>query len=414
MTIRGADNVFDTLHEIQEISHENSAEIPESTHEAYEVHETTPKTYETHCSTAPKPQYSPCSSHHDDMADCMRKMNQELTLLDNSIVTEHTGVARNPTKYITSVARRLNISIICAAPFNHLIQKSQKNTLEVQIFSVTLGDINIALTPKKHTGPATKLPSEYHNFLDVLSCKDADVLPKHRPGYDHSIELMESKTPTWGPLYSMSADELKVLKDYLEKMIDKGFIQSSFSPAASPVLFAKKPGGGLRFCVDYRALNAITVKNCYPLPLIKETLERVCKAKIFSKIDIIVAFNKLQIKKRKKWKTAFQTRYGLYEYLVMPFGLANGPSSFQNYINDVLHGMLDVFCTAYIDDILIYSNSKKEHQKHVRKVLEALRKAGLPADIDKCEFHVTEVNYLGLVITNKGIQIDPRKVNAVQ
>ena len=303
--------------------------------------------------------------------------------------------------------------MIGAAPFNHLVQKSMKDS-SIQIFSVTLRDINIALAPKKQVDPATKLPTEYHDFFDVFSKSNANILPKHRLGYDHSIELMEGKTPTWGPLYSMSADELKVLKAYIEEMVDKGFIRASSLPAASPVLFAKRPGGGLRFCVDYRALNAIMVKNRYPLPLIKETLERVCKAKIFSKIDIIAAFNKLRIKEEEEWKTAFRTRYGLYEYLIMPFGLANSPLSFQTYINDVLQGMLDVFCTAYIDDILIYSNSKKKHREHVRKVLGALRAAGLQADIKKCEFHVTEINYLGLVITSNGICMDSEKVSAMQ
>ena len=165
------------------------------------------------------------------MADCTRKMNQELTLLDNPIVTKHcrTSAAEHaaehtPTKDITSAARRLDISVIGAAPFNHLVQKSQKNPSEVQIFSITLRDINIALAPKKHTNPATKLPSEYHNFLDIFSKTDAAVLPKHQPRYNHSIELIEGKIPTWGPLYSMSADELKVLKAYIEKMVDKGFI----------------------------------------------------------------------------------------------------------------------------------------------------------------------------------------------
>ena len=258
MTICGADNTFDTLHEIQKIPHKNPAEIPESphqsheTHETYRTHKTLPKTHETRrsTSTVPTPQYSPRSSHSIDMVDCTRKMNRELTLLDNPIVTETTGVARNPTGDITSAARNMNISMIGAAPFNHLVQQSQKN-LEIQIFSITLRDINIALAPKKHTDPATKLPSKYHDFLDVFSRKHADVLPKHRPGYDHTIELIEGKAPTWGPLYSMSADELKVLKAYIETMVDKGFIQASSSSAASPVLFAKKPSGGLRFCVDY-------------------------------------------------------------------------------------------------------------------------------------------------------------------
>ena len=255
-------------------------------------------------------------------------------LLDNPIVTKpivtkYAGAARQPTESIATSAtsRPLDISMISAAPFNYLVQQSQNNS-KIQIFSVTLRDINIALAPKQHTDPATNLPSEYHDFLDVFSRKDADALPKHRPGYDHTIELVEGKAPTWGPLYSMSADELKMLKAYIEKMVDKGFIRASSLSAASPVLFARKPGGGLRFCVDYRTLNAITVKNQYPLPLIKETLECVCKAKIFSKIDIIAAFNKLRIKEGEEWKTAFRTRYGLYEYLVMPFRLANGLSSF--------------------------------------------------------------------------------------
>ena len=408
MTICGADNTFNTLHE--------------TPREFHVSHETTPKTHETYETrrSTPKPRYSLRSSHHINMTDCTRKMNRELTLLDNPIVTKpivtkSAGAARQPTKSTATSAtsRPLDISMIGAAPFNHLVQQSQKNS-QIQIFSVTLRDINIALVPKKHTDPATKLPSEYHNFLDVFSRSDADVLPKHRPRYDYVIKLIKGKTPIWGPLYSMSADELKVLKAYIEKMVDKGFIQASTLSAASPVLFAKKPGGGLCFCVDYRALNAITVKNHYPLPLIKETLERVCKAKIFSKIDIIAAFNKLRIKEGEEWKTAFQTRYGLYKYLVMPFGLANSLSSFQNYINDVLHGMLDVFCTAYIDDILIYNNSKKVHGEHVRKILGALRGAGLQADINKCEFLVTEMNYLGLVITSDGIRIDPHKVSAVQ
>ena len=243
------------------------------------------------------------------MADCTREINQELTLLNNLIVTKYCRTSTTEhaaehtlTKDITNAARRLNISMIGAAPFNHLVQKSQKNPSEVQIFSVTLRDINIALAPKKHTNLATKLPSEYHDFLDVFSQKDADVLPKHRPRYNHSIELIEGKVPTWGPLYSMSTDELKVLKEYIEKMVDKGFIRASSLSAASPVFFAKKLGGGLQFCVDYQALNAITVKNCYSLPLIKETLERVCKTKIFSKIDIIAAFNKLRIKQEKNGK----------------------------------------------------------------------------------------------------------------
>ena len=282
MTIRGADNTFDTLHEHEThcstaaataMPRPNTATVAkhcldptviDTAHEIHESHETyktpqTHETHETHRSTVPKPQYSSRSSHCIDMADCTRKINRELTLLDNPIVTEpivtkSAGAARQPTESTATSAtsRPLDISMIGAAPFNRLVQHSQsRKGSGIQIFSVTLRDINIALAPKKHTNPAIKLPSDDHDFLDVFSRSDADVLPKHRPRYDHAIKIMESKTPTWGPLYSMSADELKVLKTYIEKMVDKGFIRASSLSAASPVLFAKKPGGGLRFCVDY-------------------------------------------------------------------------------------------------------------------------------------------------------------------
>ena len=273
-------------------------------------------------------------------------------------------------------------------------------------------DIDKALKITPSVDPATLLPPEYHDFLDVFSRELADTLPERRP-YDHKIQLQEGKTSTFGPLYGMSQDELRVLKKYLENNLAKGFIQASSSPAASPVLFVKKPSGGLRFCVDYRGLNAMTVKNRYPLPLIRETLDRLAKAKYYTKLDIIAAFNKLRMAYGDEWKTAFRTRYGLYEYNVLPFGLTNGPSSFQNFINDTLHDFLNVFCTAYMDDILIYSNSKKEHTQHVRQVLERLRAAGLQVDIEKCEFSVTEIKYLGLIITTHGIKMNPEKVNAV-
>ena len=206
----------------------------------------------------------------------------------------------------------------------------------------------------------------------------------------------------------MFQDELKVLKKYLEKNLSKGFIRASSSPAASPVFFACKPEGSLQFCVDYRQLNAMTIKNQYLLPLIKKTLERICKAKIYSKI--IAAFNCLHMEQGEEWKTTFQTQYGLYEYLVMPFGLANAPSWFQNFINNILHRMLDKFCTAYIDKILIYNNSKKEHQTHIQKVLAALQKVGLQADIDKYKFYVTKISYLGLIISSKVSPWTPRKL----
>ena len=234
----------------------------------------------------------------------------------------------------------------------------------MKIFSISICDIEKVLAPKSTTDSAKKLLTKYHDFFNVLSQADSDILSTHHP-YNYKIPLMEEKTPPWGFLYSMSQDKLKVLRKYLEEYLNKGFIKASSSPATSPVLFACKSGGGLRFCVNYSQLNAMTIKNRYPLPLIKETLERIYKAKIYSKIVVIAAFNRLCMQQGEEWKMAFRTWYGLYEYLVMSFGLANAPLSIQNSINDIFHGMLDEFCTVYINDILIYSNSKKEHQTHI-------------------------------------------------
>lgn len=269
-----------------------------------------------------------------------------------------------------------------------------------------------AYRQSKDVDPALLLPKIYCDYLDVFSRKEANELPPHRP-YDHAIDLLPGKEPPYGPLYLMSRAESEELLKELKSQLGKGFIRASRSPAASPVLFVKKAGGGLRFCVDYRGLNEITVKNRYPLPLITETLARLSRARIFSKLDIISAFNRLRIKEGDEWKMAFRTRYGLFEYLVMPFGLCNGPALFQHYINDTLQEYLNVFCTAYLDDILIYSDNEAEHTMHVRLILAKLREAGLQVDITKCEFHVTEVSYLGLIVTTEGIKMDPKKVSAI-
>ena len=170
----------------------------------------------------------------------------------------------------------------------------------------------------------------------------------------------------------MSRDELLVLKKYLDNNLIKEFIQASFSPTAFSVLFVHKPEDDLWFCVNYRGLNAIMIKNCYLLPLIRETLNQMSKTQYFTKLDVVAAFNKLQMIKKDEWLTVFHTHYDLYKYLVMLFELFNAPVLFQNYINDILQDYLDVFCTTYINDILIYSDILKEHRQHVWQILQKL------------------------------------------
>lgn len=200
------------------------------------------------------------------------------------------------------------------------------------------------------------------------------------------------------------------MKKYIDKHLSKGFIRPSLSVAATPVLLIWKPRGGLQFCVDYYALNKITIKNQYLIPLINKTLAKLADAVHFIKLNIIYAFKKIQIKERQEWLTAFNTRYDQFEYLMMLFGLCNAPGTFQSYINEFLCKYIDIFCTAYFNNVVVYSSNEKDHATDILKVLKDLKKRGLQVDIDKCEFPVIRMKYLGLIVNTNGISIDPKKV----
>jgi hypothetical protein len=179
------------------------------------------------------------------------------------------------------------------------------------------------------------------------------------------------------------------------------------------MLFVRKSNGGLRFCVDYRKLNGLIRKDKYPLPLINETLARLSHAKFFTRLDIRQAFHRIRMREENEDLTTFRTRFSAFKYRVMPFGLINRPASYQHFMNDVLFDYLDKFTSTYLDDILVYSETLEEHKQHVRQVLEKLRKAGLQVNIEKCEFHVTETKFLGLIVSRDKIKIDPEKVRAI-
>ena len=168
----------------------------------------------------------------------------------------------------------------------------------------------------------------------------------------------------------MSKDELLVLRKSLDELLAKGFIQPCTLEVAAPVLFVRKPGGGLRFCCDYRALNALIKPDRYPLPLIPETLRNLTGATYLTKVDVVSAFYQIRMAKGHEFKTAFRTRFGSFEWLVCPFGLSGAPATFQRYINSLLRGHLDDFASAYIDDMIIYlSGSREDHFRKVRTVL---------------------------------------------
>ena len=258
-----------------------------------------------------------------------------------------------------------------------------------------------------------QVPEEYHDYLDVFSKKLADQLPPRRY-IDHEIPLEFGKRPYFGPLYNLSQKELEVQKKYIEEQVIKGFMRPSQSSAASPMIFVnKKDTDELRPCVDYRKLNEITVKDRGPLPLINETLDRLQKAKIYTKLDLQNAYNSIRIKEGHEWKTAVRTRYGLFEYLVMPFRLTNAPATFQRFITDVLREYMDVTCVIYLDDILIFSENEGEHTKHVKQILAKLQEVKLYAKLSKCQFSVKKTEFLGYIIEPEGITTDPRKVQAI-
>jgi Reverse transcriptase (RNA-dependent DNA polymerase) len=240
------------------------------------------------------------------------------------------------------------------------------------------------------------VPKEYHDFADVFSKSKADSLAPHRP-YDLKITLEDGATPPQPPLYSLSTLELATLREFIDEHLNMGYIRPTWSSHGAPILFVKKKSGELRLCVDFRALNKIMKKDCYPLPLITDLLDAPRKARIYTKIDLCHAFHLVRVAEGDEWKTAFRTRYGSFEWQVMPFGLTNGPAVFRRFMNDVFGDLLDVCVVVYLDDILIYSDNPVKHREHICEVLRHLRKPGLFAKADKCEWHRDSVEFLGYI-----------------
>jgi hypothetical protein len=207
-------------------------------------------------------------------------------------------------------------------------------------------------------------------------------LPSRRD-IDFSIELAPGAVPVSRTPYRMSTPKLVELKSQLKEMMDKGYIRPSMSPWGEPILFVKKKDGTLQLCIDYRQLNKVTIKNKYPLPRINDLFDQLGGAAIFSKIDLRFGYHHVQIKGEDIHKMAFRTRYGHYEFLVVPFGLTNAPATFMCLMNNVLSKFLDKFVLVFIDNILIYSKNREEHEEHLRLVLQVLREHHLYAKFSR-------------------------------
>ncbi|GJT55724.1 reverse transcriptase domain-containing protein [Tanacetum coccineum] len=248
-------------------------------------------------------------------------------------------------------------------------------------------------------------------FEDVFP-EDFSGLPPQRQ-VEFRIDLVPGATPIAKSPYRLAPSKMQELSGQLQELQDKGFIRPSHSPWGAPVLFVKKKDGSLRMCIDYRELNKLTVKNRYPLPRIDDLFDQLQGSRFFSKIDLRSGYHQLRVHEDDIPKTAFRTRYGHFEFTVMPFGLTNAPAVFMDLMNKVCKPYLDKF-VVFIDDILIYSKTKEDHEVHLGLVLELLRKEKLYAKFSKCEFWLQEVHFLGHVVNQNGIHVDPSKIEAVK
>ncbi|GJX47223.1 putative reverse transcriptase domain-containing protein [Tanacetum coccineum] len=247
-----------------------------------------------------------------------------------------------------------------------------------------------------------------------------DVFPEDLSGLpptgqvEFQIDLVAGADPVARAPYRLAPFEMKELSEQLQELSKKGFIRPSSSPWGAPVLFVKKKDGSFRMCIDYQELNKLTVKNRYPLLRIDDLFDQLQGSSVYSKIDLRSGYHQLRVREEDIPKTAFRTRYGHYEFQVMPFGLTNAPAVFMDLMNRVCKPYLDKFVIVFIDDILIYSKNKQEHEEHLKLILELLKKEELYAKFSKCDFWIPKVQFLGHVIDSKGIHVDPAKIESIK
>ena len=349
----------------------------------------------------------------------LQSLNPTIDWIKQSISLTHDGhrhsftADSDPAPY-HSTKNLLNTLLITKAS---LKQSLRRQDVELLIIVQHTSDTSIHLSSIDHTTES----GTYTDHRKSLLTEFKDVFPPELPpglpprrNVDHKIELMPDAKPIIRPTYAMSAKELEELSKQLNELTAAGFIRPSKSPYGSPVLFVKKKDGTTRMCVDYRALNQMTIKNRYPLPRIDELFDRLQGAKFFTKLDLRSGYHQIRIADEDIEKTAFRCRYGHYEYLVMPFGLTNAPASFMHLMNQILRPYLDRTAIVFLDDILIYSRTFEEHQRHVKEVLQVLREHKLFAKESKCEIYQRRVEFLGHRIDEDGLHMMTEKLDAIR
>ena len=293
----------------------------------------------------------------------------------------------------------------------------RKKSNKVQIYQLVSKEaLNFNAQKEKYA----LMGEENQNLKDILQRYKSvfrDDLPLGLPPereIEHEIVTENGAKPPHRPLYQLSPTELKAMKDYVQDLLNSGKIRPSKSPYGAPLFFVKEKDKPLRGVVDYRALNRITKKNCTPLPRSDEMFDMLGEANVFSKMDLKTGFHQIRVKKEDIEKTAFNTKYGQFEYLVMPMGLCNAPATFQSLMNRIFYDCIDVFMVVYMDDLLIFSKDEHSHLEHLRIVLSRLQENELYVSPKKCDFMKNEISFLGMIVGSGGIQVDPKKIDVVK
>jgi hypothetical protein len=297
--------------------------------------------------------------------------------------------------------------------FSYLISQRQVERLERnnQVDGMYLCLLRSGEDEEIKTDIDTKISALQAEFPTVFQDKLPGLPPER--AISHVIDTGDA-TPINRQPYKMSPRELDEVRKQLKELLDLGLIRPSVSPWGAPVLFVRKKDGSMRMCIDYRALNNVTKRNTCPLPRIDECLERLGGARFFSSIDLRSGYHQVRIREEDIPKTAFNTRYGSFEWLVLSFGLTNSPPTFQALMNSVLGDALDQHALVYLDDVLIFSKTAEEHERHVRDVLRRLEQAQLIVNLKKCHFYRESLEFLGFRVSAEGILPSSEKVRAVQ
>ncbi|GJY29288.1 putative reverse transcriptase domain-containing protein, partial [Tanacetum coccineum] len=302
-----------------------------------------------------------------------------------------------------------------------LVIEGNRNNSRLKIVSCIKTQKYIEKGCELFLAQVTEQESKEKRLEDVPVVRDfPEVFPDELPGLppprqvEFRIDLIPGAAPVARAPYRLAPSEMKELSKQLQELSEKGFIRPSSSPWGAPVLFVKKKDGSFRMCIDYRELNKLTIKNRYPLPRIDDLFDQLQGSSVYSKIDLRSGYHQLRIREEDIPITAFRTRYGHYEFQVMPFGLTNAPAVFMDLMNRVCKPYLDKFVIVFIDDILIYSKNKEEHDKHLKTILDLLRSEKLYAKFSKCDFWLDSVQFLGHVIDSNGVHVDPAKIEAIK